>query len=251
MPRKIALSLCLLTLLPLQAAARNYNVEAIIFAHVVEIAPGSEHWDKKAPRNIRAQNSLDALYRQAEEAEKRREDALLTEQMSATPVATTADTEDTPIQTVTSHELNELLAIQDTLIQSPHYEILQTLTWNQSEANYIDSPLIPTVTPHMMGVIRIYAPNLLFAELNLTYVPDSILEKSLEEDSPLEESRVITEPSPYTPGVEYATEPLTEPAFMRFFLQEQRKLKLNEVHYFDHPRFGVILSVKPLEETKG
>ncbi len=48
-------------------------------------------------------------------------------------------------------------------------------------------------------------------------------------------------------GELYATpEPLEE----RYFIDEQRKLKLNEIHYFDHPRFGVILSVKPLEDRQ-
>ena len=31
-------------------------------------------------------------------------------------------------------------------------------------------------------------------------------------------------------------------------LKEKRRLKLNEKHYFDHPKFGILLQVSRLEE---
>ena len=52
--------------------------------------------------------------------------------------------------------------------------------------------------------------------------------------------------------LDFSCEALTavpaEPVIAHYFMDEQRKLKLNEIHYFDHPNFGVILTVKPLEE---
>ena len=155
-------------------------------------------------------------------------------------------------------ELVELLALQDKLEKSPKHEIIETLSWNQSEADYKTSPLIDTLTPHMKGVIRVYAPNLLFAEVNLTYVPDEVLQESLDkalEEAALEgdiQSRTPPAPEPEAPAISYDTDyellAAPEPVIAHYFMDEQRKLKLNEIHYFDHPNFGVILTVKPIEE---
>ncbi|MGR9101067.1 MAG: CsiV family protein [Gammaproteobacteria bacterium] len=34
-------------------------------------------------------------------------------------------------------------------------------------------------------------------------------------------------------------------------LHERRRLLLNEIHYLDHPRFGIIATVRPVGETEG
>ena len=254
---KTLLAALLSTLIPLQSFARDYHVEAIIFTNGTTLDTVAEQWDEKAPRNIRAQNKLDVLYQQAIEAAKAREEASLLDPPEAAIESETASISDVEklINTQTSFELDELLEIQDSLEQSPEHEILQTLSWNQSEANYISSPLINILTPHMMGVIRVYAPNLLFAELNLTYVPDEVLEESLNAilDESVDTPEEIVLPdfdnriSSIGYGGEYIAPPVIEPVFPRYFIDEQRKLKLNEIHYFDPPRFGVILSVKPIE----
>lgn len=70
----------------------------------------------------------------------------------------------------------------------------------------------------LSGTIRVYAPSLLFAELILRYAPGDILN---------------------TP----------DPTLPQSFIDEQRKLKLNEIHYFDQSDFGVILTVRPKEES--
>ena len=254
---KTLLAALLSTLIPLQSFARDYHVEAIIFSNGATLDTAAEQWNEKAPRNIRAQSKLDVLYQQAIEAAKAREEASLLDPPEAAIESETASISDVEklINTQISFELDELLEIQDSLEQSPEHEILQTLSWNQSEANYISSPLINILTPHMMGVIRVYAPNLLFAELNLTYVPDEVLEESLNAilDESVDTPEEIVLPdfdnriSSIGYGGEYIAPPVIEPVFPRYFIDEQRKLKLNEIHYFDHPRFGVILSVKPIE----
>ena len=268
MLKKALLLSLLLTWLPLQAQARNYSVEAIIFNHVVTDDTAVVEWDENAPRNLRAQNSLNRLYLEAREAEQaRQEEAELSAQITPVPMETTSAAEESEkieeqaIETIVINELTELQTIHDRLIQSPDHEILHTLSWQQSEANYRDSPLIPVVTPHMMGVLRVYAPNLLFAELNLLYVPGEILPEYLAlEQAEGEDPMLATEPEP-EPEVEplfasinidgdgdFFTVP--EPIEERYFIGEQRKLKLNEIHYFDHPRLGVILNVKPLEDEQ-
>ncbi len=257
-------------LIPLQSYARDYHVEAIIFTNTVPADREVVAWDDRAPRNIRAQNKLDILYRKAVEATKAREEAALFEAQAlvaapAEPVVSTEPSDETnseqePIKTEIGFELVDLLALQDKLEQSPDHEIIQTLSWDQSEANYKASPLINTLTPHMKGVIRVYAPNLLFTEINLTYVPDEILQESLDrarEEAALEAGTEIQStptPEPEPPAISYDTDfelqTLPEPIIAHYFMDEQRKLKLNEIHYFDHPNFGVILNVKPIEEPE-
>jgi hypothetical protein len=248
------------SLLPLQSFARDYSVEAIIFTNTVPSDAPADTWDEKAPRNIRAQNKLDNLYQQAVKATQAREVTILNKGATVASSPEPADPADTgtaqpPIDTVISSDLLALQAIHNKLAQNSRYEIIQTLSWNQSEADYQASPLINTLTPHMKGVIRVYAPNLLFAELNLTYVPDEILPESLLEKmganvgEPHEIEQIIVEPS-YSAseyGSDYSQQAVVEPDIVHYFIEERRNLKLNEIHYFDHPRFGVILSVKPLE----
>ena len=251
MLKKSLLPILLLSMLPLQAQARDYSVEAIIFNHVVADDSNVVEWDQNAPRNQRAQNRLDRFYRQAKQAEQDRLEApQLTTQTEGGAAA--------PIETVVVNELTELLTIHDRLVQSPDHEILQVLSWKQSEANYQDSPLVPVFTPHMMGVLRVYAPNLLFTELNLLYTPGEPLQPHLaleqgEGSTPLPTPAAapVVETSfgkfSYGPNGELYSAPV--PIEERYYIDEQRKLKLNEIHYFDHPRFGVILSVKPLEKA--
>jgi hypothetical protein len=266
MLKKITLALLLAALIPLQSYARDYHVEAIIFTNTVPADREIVAWDDKAPRNIRAQNKLDFLYRKAVEATEAREaDALLAaEVLAVAPAepATTTDpldetnSEQEPIKTEIGFELIELLKLQDKLEQSPDHEIIETLSWNQSEADYQTSPLINTLTPHMKGVIRIYAPNLLFAEVNLSYVPDEILQESLDKAAGEAETQTQPSPAPESelPTISFDTEfelqILPEPVIAHYFMEERRKLKLNEIHYFDHPNFGVILTVKPIEEPE-
>ncbi|MCP4008114.1 MAG: hypothetical protein GY726_01215 [Proteobacteria bacterium] len=260
---RTALTVLFATLIPLQSFARDYSVEAIIFTNAVPVERPAEQWDDKAPRNIKAQNKLDRLYQQAVEATQAREEAIENKAANVTAQAEITTTTETPesadlsndeqvIKTIISSDLLELQAIADTLEESPDHDILQTLSWNQSEADYNTSPLINTLTSHMKGVIRVYAPNLLFAEVNLTYVPDEILPESLleNEDEPEDIPAPVFD-TPYTStdyGSDYLLEPVPEPVIVHYFMDEQRKLKLNEIHYFDHSRFGVILSVKPIQE---
>ena len=260
---RTAVTLLFTTLISLQSFARDYSVEAIIFTNAVPAERPAEQWDDKAPRNIRAQNKLDRLYQQAVEATQVREEAIENEEVDVAEQAEIATTTEAPesddlpdeeqvIETIISSDLLELQVIADTLEESPDHDILQTLSWNQSEADYKTSPLINTLTSHMKGVIRVYAPNLLFAEVNLTYVPEEILPESLlkneieNEDVPEDIPAPVFD-IPYA-SIDYGSDYLLEPVIVHYFMDEQRKLKLNENHYFDQPRFGVILSVKPIEE---
>jgi hypothetical protein len=74
--------------------------------------------------------------------------------------------------------------------------------------------------PVVQGNVRIRAARLLYADVDVALLADG------------------------TPGVEF---PADDPARRYLRVRESRKLKLNELHYFDHPLFGVLLQVSRLQ----
>lgn len=46
--------------------------------------------------------------------------------------------------------------------------------------------------------------------------------------------------------LEYAPDRVYTETPVIYRINEKRKVKLNEIHYFDHPKFGVIATVRPL-----
>ena len=102
------------------------------------------------------------------------------------------------------------------LIQAGH-RILRTARWVQPSAVYQHAPLISlglANTSLAYGFVRVYKTSLIYADIDLQY-------------SPL----------PF----DYLSE--------HYFLSEKRRLKFKEVHYFDHPKIGVILGIWPVATT--
>lgn len=182
--RFIFTSFLLMILSPAQSFARSYIVEAIIFTNEGVTAGSAEQWDPASARNQNIQSKILAQHARARALRN-------------------------------PNSINRLAGIRQALARSPEHRILQSTSWSQSEASYASSPLVKITAQQLLGAIKIYAPNLLFAELNLRYLPDS------------------------TPGFSQTSSP-------SYFMNEKRRLKLNEIHYFDHPKFGVILSVRPI-----
>ncbi len=46
--------------------------------------------------------------------------------------------------------------------------------------------------------------------------------------------------------LEYAPDSVYTETPLIYSINEKRKVKLNEIHYFDHPKFGVIATIRPL-----
>ncbi len=85
------------------------------------------------------------------------------------------------------------------LRNSPSYTILQHTAWGQKSAPYSSSAAGRLSANGLQGWVKIYAPSLLFTQLDISANGQR--------------------------------------------LQERRRLKLNEVHFFDHEGFGVLLRV--------
>lgn len=89
---------------------------------------------------------------------------------------------------------------------SPNYELKHHFAWGQESLPYRNSATYTVVEKDAKGYIKVYADQLLFANIDLDY--------------------------------------------KGFRLFEKRRLKLNEKHYFDHPKFGLLLQVSRLELAK-
>ncbi len=95
------------------------------------------------------------------------------------------------------------------------YRVLYTAGWQQPSEVYQNAPVVPVGTPdnRILGAVRVYRTSLIFVDIAL-----GLTDLVLDADSPL------------------------------YFINEKRRVKFKEVHYFDHPKFGVLLTVWPVEE---
>lgn len=100
-------------------------------------------------------------------------------------------------------EPSMLLEQIEALESSENYEIRHAYSWGQESLRYEDSATFEVFETDAQGFIKIYAEQLLFANIDLD--------------------------------------------FKGYRMQEKRRLKLNEKHYFDHPKFGILLQVSRLE----
>ncbi len=99
----------------------------------------------------------------------------------------------------------QLLTEQANKISSNgNYQLKHHFAWGQEALPYSQSATYTVIETDTQGYIKIYAEQLLFANIDIDY--------------------------------------------KGFRMIEKRRLKLNEKHYFDHPKFGILLQVSRLEE---
>ncbi len=167
------------------ASARTYIVEMITFTNE-GVTP--ERWDHGSTLSTTRRNKVNSVFAKAENLNS-------------------------------GGNLAYLGSVHSALSSSNEHRILKVARWTQETANYARSPLvnISNADLSIKGGVRVYAPNLLFAELNLMYAPNG-------------NSLAVTA----TSGRE------------AYFIDERRRMKLKETHYFDHSKFGAVLIVVPL-----
>jgi len=86
---------------------------------------------------------------------------------------------------------------------SAKYRVLHHLSWGQKALPLSQSASFNVTEENVSGRIKVYAGQLLFANLNLN--------------------------------------------FNGYQINEKRRIKLNERHFYDHPKFGVLMQVSRLE----
>jgi len=209
------------------AAARDYEVEIIVFDRIEREAGRApqERWDFSSARIAARLDEMKALAARA----------------SKHP---------------TTAQLAALEPLRLRLLDA-NYRILDTARWRQPATFYPNAPVIAlggagdgdgdgdgvadgdvdgdtvdavvdvdgdTVAdneanadnPLAAGFVRVYRTSLIYADLNLQLSPP--------------------------PAQESAGWP------PHYFIAEKRRLKFKQIHYFDHPLFGAILQVWPVEE---
>lgn len=111
-----------------------------------------------------------------------------------------------------------LAGIAERLRNSANYRVLGYHSWQQSAISKNASPRVAIDGERLSGHIRFYKSSYLHAELDLW----------LQDDSQRSAGDAAFQ------GPRYPN------------LRESRRLRSKEVHYFDHPRFGAILQLIPV-----
>ena len=112
---------------------------------------------------------------------------------------------------------------------SRDYEILFHGRWSQTTYDRRGAPYIRIDLPAigqssaLIGVLRLFATDLLYVDAFLRYRP-------AEQQA---NNQIVK-----------STERNTQPYY---FLKERRRVKFREVHFLDHPKFGILLTVWPVK----
>ncbi|NND81954.1 MAG: hypothetical protein HKN50_05950 [Gammaproteobacteria bacterium] len=154
------LLLAFMGLLSTPTSAKDYKIEALVFAH----------------------NNATAAYEK---------------QPYSPPQEPRNDAEYWPL------EASMLLQLSSQIESSPDYQLLRYLSWGQEALPLSESTARQLLEADVSGWIKVYANQLLFANIDLDV--------------------------------------------QGYRMVEKRRLKLDELHYFDHPKFGVLLQVSRLE----
>lgn len=220
--RTLVASWLLLFGLAAGVAAAEYEIEVIVFARLLPAADDDD----------------DAQGRFSTKHTERRLARMATLNKQTSPFAV-------------STQLNNLEMARARLLESG-YRIVNTARWRQPKSFYQDAPLISlhaqnsaddsaaavtaddaadyerinTAEEHefgeneFIGFVRVYTTALIYADVDLQLSPPSAPKPFLW----LRADRDAAEPAHY-------------------FIAEKRRLKFQQVHYFDHPHFGAILGV--------
>ncbi len=186
------------------ALAAPVHIEAIVFAHANSVSKNPE-WFLKPSETIVV------------------EDIDLTTGPDVEPDSVSAETP----RPVGPTELTDVAQILD---EHPDYTLLNYLSWVQEPVRKIhtipvsldvEHPEI-SLTPQLLlsGEISLYEVQLILQlEIDATYSPTLTIG---------EETVYLSKPvTLYSEGTEYK-------------LNERRQVQIGELHYFDHPKFGVI-----------
>ena len=218
----LSLSLALALALASTAAAREYEVEVIVFDRLDKDITPHEQWDFSSPR------TAERLHHMSELAE----------------AASTHHTSDL---------IHRLAPVRTHLLESG-YRILDTTRWRQPPSFYQHAPLIPLGNrgnggdgDHALaaGFVRIYTTSLIYADLNLQLSPPPPAAFALPDAAATATAMTANPLDDLQTQAGFDTTP--PPPRPHYFITEKRRLKFKQIHYFDHPLFGAILGVWPVD----
>lgn len=112
---------------------------------------------------------------------------------------------------------SELSGAATALRADSRFRVLLHKRWTQpAEARSSTKPVrLSTGDRELEGTLRFYIARFLHLEVNLAFQPIALVQTAFPAESPA------------------------------FQINEQRRIKTQELHYFDHPKFGAIVRVVP------
>ena len=162
-------------------------------------------------------------------------------------------------------KLDQLNNIYSRLNRRKEYKILHKESWIQPALSKENSPYIHEIFDNNGILIKLYKSRYLhldiiaYLEGNLSAntdkkiinkikfdalkdsIPDEIRDYNIKIDTKIFENVEILKPK--INSVEASTQPLIRLSEVEYLLKEERRIFKNEVHYFDHPKIGIIISV--------
>ncbi len=143
------------------------------------------------------------------------------------PLRQSTSEPDTAVDFVAVQRLNDVLSI---LQENPGYRVLSYAAWIQEAVEKSAAPVVPVVprlsadspSGEFSGAAKFYKGTFLQIELNLKLQPVITSVTQSGDLADLYRQRLLPE---------------------EHVLVERRRVRLNEVHYFDHPRLGAIVTV--------
>ena len=212
---------------PATPTARRYLVEVVIFNNLGSISSGGELWHRESPIHF----DPDMYATMPEDSDTATSPGNPVPEIRAdeNPVG------ENPVQyTVLKDLVPHLLKLSS----DPKYEVVTHVAWTQPLYEKRESVRVPvtlmspgpvapgqpyiSINPPVTGSIQVFENRLLFVDIDIT-------------------NEFPTEVPDFAVGSRLARPPGT------YRLQEKRRVKLNEIHYFDHPFFGVLIRVSRVE----
>ena len=165
-----------------------------------------------------------------------------------------------------SFELNELDNIYRRINRRKEYKVLHKVSWIQPALNYEETPYIHERFDNNGLLFKLYKSRYLHIDL-LTYINGDIfvnsqkdkindikinaLKNTIPEDIEIQKITIDTKELYKNQQLKIQNKPINKllkdeikkKSDIDFLLNENRRIFKNEVHYFDHPRIGVIISV--------
>ena len=162
-------------------------------------------------------------------------------------------------------KLDQLSNIYRRLDRRKEYKILHKESWIQPALSKENAPYIHEIFNNNGLLIKLYKSRYLhldviaYLEGNLSTntdkkiinkikldalkdsIPDEIKDYDIKINTKIFKKDEIVKPKINTE--EAVTEPLIRSDEVKYLLKEERRIFKNEVHYFDHPKIGIIISV--------
>lgn len=221
---------------PLATAADNeawYDVELLIFSQSSERALRDETWPEE--------NSVADL-----------DEAIELEEPQKAGVA-----QPVPFQHLSAEQF-QLSKEAERLTRSKNQELLMHLAWRQpglpsEEAKAIrirGNKLLDweEAPPIIDGTVKLILSRYLHLHVDLLY--NRIIEGECPKEAVVEEEVAISNIVTVTDLLPPEPEGRSGPCYLTLHLKEARRMRSKEIHYLDHPFFGIVVLVTPYEPPK-